>query len=355
MAGIETARPETVSLRGDPMLNNILVPLDGSEISQGVLPYVSQLARGLNASVILLTILDPDDVPEAARSPEGERDLRRDMYPQQPVAVAEAAPRRDVRTPYRGRMEIVEQDKAMAVLQPFVDHLEAQGVEAVARVAVGPVAETIVDFAHSNECGIIAMSTHGRNAIARGILGSVTDKVMHLSRSPVLAITPDKAAEYSEKGTTIKNIVVPLDGSELAETALDFAVNIARAMGLTVHLVRVATAGGYYGLSSYSFPAAAGMAEIDIQLENEAIDYLSNIAANLAQQGVEVEWKLLRGAPAKAIVEDAQESPRDLIVLSTHGRSGISRWLLGSVSEALVRASGDPVLVIPAKAVGHAA
>ncbi|MCI0439138.1 MAG: universal stress protein, partial [Chloroflexi bacterium] len=126
--------------------------------------------------------------------------------------------------------------------------------------------------------------------------------------------------------------------SELSESVLPYVEDIARKLDLEVLLVRVAR------FISYSY---AGVADIEAEIEREASEYLNGVAERLRAKGLRVQWKALKGAPAVKIVEEAQTEPLDLIVLATHGRSGFRRWLLGSVAEAVVRASGDPVLIIP--------
>jgi nucleotide-binding universal stress UspA family protein len=196
------------------------------------------------------------------------------------------------------------------------------------------------------ECDLIAMATHGRNAIARGILGSVTDKIIHSSCLPTLTITPDKAKKYRKGEETITTIMVPLDGSELAETALPMVERIARTMSLDVVLVRAVKGEEFYLSYAYGY-RPNGIPDINEELRQEAMEYLDQVAEDMRWRGLSVSTRLLHGPPATAIIEYAREAPNDLVALTTHGRAGLSRWILGSVAEALVRASGDPVLVIP--------
>ncbi|MDA1226330.1 MAG: universal stress protein [Chloroflexi bacterium] len=99
----------------------------------------------------------------------------------------------------------------------------------------------------------------------------------------------------------------------------------------------------------YPFVGTRGL---EVAIEKEGVTYLENIGEELENKGLNVSWELLRGAPASALVDYAQKMPQDMIVMTTHGRTGFRRLLLGSVAEALVRSSGDPVLLIPAKEEG---
>jgi nucleotide-binding universal stress UspA family protein len=190
------------------------------------------------------------------------------------------------------------------------------------------------------------MSTHGRNALARGMLGSVTDKVIRTSLIPVLAIAPERAVKYADKGRPMTRLMAPLDGSPFAETALPYVRLLAQRLGMGVTLVRVIDTGGPYT----GFWDDARFYEIGIQLRKEAEEYLKAQSEKLTGEGLKVRWKVLSGNPGFSLVDLARAEPQDMVVLATHARVGLSRLILGSVTEALVRSSGDPVLVVPSTA-----
>ncbi len=195
---------------------------------------------------------------------------------------------------------------------------------------------------------LVAMSTRARGVLARGVLGSVTDKVIHSSHLPVLAITPEKAEEYWRDGVTMSKIIVPLDGSPLAESVLPYVEHLAGKMSLEVILARAVHMGAIYYSNGGVVPV-----NLEQELECEAIQYLKGVARQLGDQGLTVQWRLLRGHPGMTIVDLAQETPQNIVAVATHGRSGVTRWVLGSVAEALVRSAGDPVLVIPPEQTGQ--
>jgi nucleotide-binding universal stress UspA family protein len=295
------------------MFNKILVPLDGSELAEGILPYVSSLAKGLGIPVVLLSVIDHDamEVPERVR-PESR-------------AAEEAA---------RARLVAV------------VERLGKEGVNAEYRLTSGKPAERIAEVAESEGCDLVAMSTHGRSAIGRGIMGSVTDKLVHIGHLPILTMTPDRARDYWKEGVEISRVMVPLDGSPVSESVLPYVEELAARLSLEVVLVRVAKLASM--IFSEALPQSGG-ANLDAEIETEATEYLKGVARRLSDNGLNVQWKLLSGSPAVAIVDLARETPHDLIAMATHGRSGVTRWVVGSVAEAVVRASGDPVLIIPPK------
>lgn len=297
----------------------ILVPLDGTDVAKEILPYVSQVARKADTSLVLLTVVDPDDIEYPTGSTGGR----------EPV--------------HRYQIEESIKVQALGQLNEVVDALKAEGLQAQATTATGSPAEEIVRAATAEGCGLIAMSTRGRNAIGRGILGSVTDKVLHSSGVPVMTFTPPGADEPPEEdATTLSTVVVPLDGSGLAETALPYAEVLARVLSLDIRLARVVKTG-----YPFSYPEiAATLPDPTEEMMREARAYLLEVAQDLRARGASVHTQVLRGAPASALLAFAQETPQNLIVMTSHGRSGLSRWMLGSVAEALVRGSGDPVLVI---------
>ncbi len=342
------------------MFNKVLIPLDGSELAEGILPFVIQLAKGAKADVVLLGVIDPNDIDLPAWVGPGSLGPNVDITSrvssattgEVPTLLAER-PRSGARVaeherggPYVSQLFDKVHRQAEQRLVEVANDLANKGIDALVAVEFGTPAETIVRVAERDNCDLIAMSTRGRRALARGILGSVTDKVIHSSKLPVLTITPQKAKVYRQDDITISKVMAPLDGSPLAEGALPYVEAMASAMDLEIMLVRVVKAGGVYSTYSDGNPYV-GSRELERQMEDTAKDYLRTVAERLRSKGLRVEWKLLRGAPAAAIVELAQETPQDIIALASHGRSGITRWIAGSVAEAVIRASGGPVLVIP--------
>ena len=244
---------------------------------------------------------------------------------------------------FRNQVEENSRTHAQDALQAVVEWLRIRGVSAEGRAILGNPAEEIVRVSEDEGCGLIAMSTHGRNLIGRSILGSVTDRVLHSASVPVLTITPDRARMYQEEGTTLNTVVVPLDGSELAELALPYAEELAAALSLEVLLVRVARTDHL----AFSYEEFAGrIPDFTSDLEREAARYLEAVSEGLRNRGLAVRHRVLGGAPAPSLLDLARETPRNLIAMTTHGRSGLTRWVMGSVAEAMIRGSGDPVLVV---------
>jgi len=232
------------------------------------------------------------------------------------------------------------EEQAKGRLRGIVNRLAEQGLEVESVIGFGRPAEEIVRAADNNDCDYIAMSTHGRNVVGRGILGSVTDKVVHSAQMPVLTVTPEIPRKYWLEGSTISRIMAPSDGSPLADSAMPYVEHLAREMSLEIVLTRAVDV-------SRTDAYLANYWEVKSGLETEATEHLRGNAEMLKAKYLEAEWILLKGSPAREIVNLAQEIPQCMIALSTRGRSGLTRWVMGSVTEAVIRASGAPVLVIP--------
>lgn len=304
------------------MFKKVLVPVDNSGLARDFMPYVSQIAKGLEIPVVLLSVVDP-------RPFGGGRSLRAEY---QQFVTDE-------------NFETAVSETERRLNEELGEPLRQQGLRVEAVAALGEPAVEIVRTASNKGCDLIAMSTHGRGRLGRAFLGSVTSKVVHSSRLPTLIINPDKAKKYGEEGGTISRIMAPLDGSDLAETSLPYVTELARKFSLEVDLVQVVQLIHGYGDEFYS-PVYVDM---QIDLEKWAADYIGSVAERLSGEGIETKTNILQGfSVATSIVDFARQTPSDLIILTTHGYSGVNEMVFGGVAEALVTGSGDPVLVIPA-------
>ena len=305
----------------------ILVPLDGSDVAKGILPYVLQIAAKANIPLVLLAAVDPDaiDCPASVMSAA--------MSAGEPMAIC------------RARIEESSRVHAQDTLHRVAVRLKDDGMEAKTTVAIGDPAEEILRVSEEEGCGLIAMSTHGRNPIGRSILGSVTDRVIRASNIPVLTVTPARAQKHRVAGAPLTTIVVPLDGSELAQRALPYVERLARILSLEVLLARVVrTEHPVYTDTDLGFRVP----EFREEMNWEATEYLEQVAQHLRDKGLTVRSQVLAGPAARALLHLAHETPQNLIAMTTHGRTGLSRWMMGSVASTLVRRSRVPVLVLPA-------
>ena len=237
---------------------------------------------------------------------------------------------------------------AKAYVQEAEEKLRHMGVpQADSKVLTGTPAAEIVRLAEGSGYNLVAMATHGRSGLGRWVFGSTTDKVLHSTICPILLIRPrgPEQTAVSPRGT-ITTLVVPLDGSTLAEAVLPAVRNIAKKMSLQIAVLRVVPSIGmlYAEIEPYAYDATLGK-----DVERLAGQYLRNVTENLQRLGIQSAGYQRRGYAAEEIIAFSEETPGSLIVMSTHGRSGVGRWLLGSVADRVVRTSSQPVLLIRAK------
>ena len=312
------------------MFTRVLVPLDGSQVAEGILPYVTQFAKRMNAGVVLHTSVDPASIYVST------------MYgPQQ-----ESRTDPGVDAASEGHVEADILRDIESDLNVVARGLADQGIETDVVATLGQPVEQILTTAEVEKCDLIALATHGRSAVGRGLLGSVTDRVVHLSTLPVLTISPARAEKRPDSEYQIRNVIVPMDGSELGESSLPAVEGLAVAMSLQVHLVLAFDLVEHDWRHRYEL-ALAGIGSSPEQLKAHHKEYLDSVAEGLVSRGLDVKTEVLMGPTKPAILEYARESPQDIIVMATHGRSGFRRLLLGSVTEAMVRSSSVPVLIIP--------
>ena len=307
------------------MFKRILTPLDGSTLSEGILPYVRALAPALGARVELLQI-HPNMTYELEQLEDAE----------QASITAALEP-----------VQLRLQHQSESYLSKVAGDLEGLGVETGIDVRFGPPAASIVEEAEQVEDTLIAMSTHGRAGVGRWIMGSVTDRVLHTTMTPLLVVHPERGAPSVDSVADISTLIVPLDGSELAETVLPVAAAVAMATGASILLVRSLDAPSRSSLSVTEL-ASRGVSEGTLE-EAETAESLGARAAALREEGVaDVRTMVIRGNAAEEIEELARNTPDSMIVACTHGRSGVGRAVMGSVTDRLARHSGHPALIVRA-------
>ncbi len=301
------------------MYSRILAPLDGSKLSESVLPYARALAKTLQSSVELLRAVDPAVVSIFVNPDEGRP------------------------------LDIVESGMKQQGLE-YLDSLAGSFPESIAvncSATIGKPAAAIVGRAAADPEILITMATHGRSEAQRWLLGSVAHKVLLMAANPLLLVRPSEKLENTGVAT-LKRIVVPLDGSALAEKIMPYAVALAGSMDLEVVLLRAydLPAASYYESDMY----VPDWAELTRAVRENAQEYLDQAHRRLGAEGLRrVSTLLIQGDAAPNIIEVAKQTPESLVALCTHGRSGIGRLVLGSVADRVVRTASVPVLVIRAQ------
>ena len=214
----------------------------------------------------------------------------------------------------------------------------------------GDAATSIVEAATAESADMIAMTTRGRSGLVRGLLGSVTDRVIQISQLPVLVMRPETATPHGAAAKPFEHVVVPLDGSTRAEAALALAEIMARAYGARIDLVRVVSLLQVgYAAEMYVPPAGYDPYSRE-ELEKDAAEYLDRVAIAVREKGFNVECHVSYGNPRAQVAEIVSSLPGSLITLTTRGHTGAARWVLGSTADGLIRTAPVPPLVVRAEA-----
>jgi nucleotide-binding universal stress UspA family protein len=240
-------------------------------------------------------------------------------------------------------------EHAAVYLNAVAQGLRAEGLSVATVTPSGLPWQVIVEEAQQTPDTLIAMSSHGRSGTARWWLGSVADRVLHLTTGPILVVRSHHAKEATHS-EGFNRVIVPVDGSLLAEEILPHVAQTSKGLGLAVDLVRVMPTSEHLGLAvPRGLHSDASFESASRQANEEATEYLERLKEGLLKQGVgPVEVHLLHGDPASLIIDLASETPDRLVAMTTHGRSGVGRWMLGSVADRVIRNSGDPVLLVRA-------
>ena len=299
------------------MYTKMLIPLDGSRTAEKVLPFARALAVTLKIPIELLGVLDIG------------------------VMVTHVA---TDKVRYLDTWIAQGERSSSVYLKDVAGRLS--GLSVTCAVERGRPAEVIIERAAADRGTLITMATHGRSGINRWLLGSVAEKVLRGTTNPLFLVRGNEEST-TDGAPAMKSIVVPLDGSELAESVLPTVVEVAKALDFEVVLCRVyeLPASAYYGAEDY----LPNYDALKAQVKDEASNYLEQKVEVLKEKGLaKVSSVVLEGTGPDEIIQFAQAHPDSLVAMCTHGRSGVKRWVLGSVTEKVVRHSGDPVLVVRA-------
>lgn len=290
------------------MYQTLLVPLDGSKFSERALPIATALAQSLKARVALVTCLSTSAL-RSAGTPDAEFQAT---------------------------------GEAQAYLAKLAQTLSEQGLRVETDVVYGEAAEAILREVDAFSADLVVMCTHGRSGLGRWIFGSVAERVLAHSPVPVLLVRPTGEPAALEPEPAQASILVPLDGSPLSEQALPHATALARALNSPILLLHSVEPSPLY----YNYPLGVMAQETLDYEQGEARAYLDRVAKQLEREGVACQTQVLVGWPSDVIAyRGAAPNPR-LIVMATHGRSGIARLLMGSVALEVVRRSPLPILLV---------
>jgi nucleotide-binding universal stress UspA family protein len=277
------------------------------------LPYAEKLARALGSRIILIYV---------SELTENQYNNMHQFYLRQMV-------------------ETTKQDA-----EAFPDKQGLGTIKVESTVLVGNPADQILEYAEKQDIGLIVMSTHGRSGIKRWAMGSVADKVIRAAKQPIALIRakgarPDMLVERP----LLSRIIVALDGSEESKAVIPYIEELASKLQAEVILLQVivpdyhiyATGGSGYG--AYDEQQLESMKKLGRA-------YLEEIITGLKQRGVSARAEILLGTAAETIINFADQIHAGLVAMTTHGRSGVSRWALGSVAERVLQAGNTPLLLV---------
>lgn len=290
------------------MYGKLLVPLDGSGAAEMVLPYTEEIASKFGAEIIL-------------------------------VSVSEQA--------------VEEKDHLYRIyLERTVEHVERrledwgakEKVTLKHEVLTGKPAGEILRYADQNTVSVITMASRGRSGQGPWRLGNIASKVLRATSKPVLLTRRPPETALLHRRRLIERILVPLDGSVTGEAAIPEAETLALALGAELvlfHAVEPFT--GWIGSEAFAmYP------EKEEERSEAAVVYLDRVEKELQEKGLSTSAGVDLGSASTKILEYAEANAIDLIAMSTHGRSGIGRWVFGSVTDKVLHAGDTPVLVVQA-------
>jgi nucleotide-binding universal stress UspA family protein len=299
------------------MPRQILVPLDGSPFSEHALPVALDLARRTGGRLHLVHV---HELPVVQTYPDG-------------------LPVFDER--WDGALRAQEQEYLQSLAHRC---MEVAGVSPVTELLDGAVTPAIASYAAELGIERIVMTTHGRGGISRAWVGSVADALVRKAAVPILLIRPKEQAVDWHRGADIRHVLIPLDGSELAEGIVQPASELGTTLGARFTLLRIVLPVPF-ALSRQ--PGGTTFSEDAVARSKQAAEeYLQTLAARMREQGVAVATDaVVHAAPALGILDYAATAAVDLIAMATHGRGGWSRVALGSVADKVIRGTLMPVLV----------
>jgi len=287
------------------MWKKILVPLDGSDLAELALPYAEELANTFKSEVILLHVSEPAE------------------------------------SHYRHMHELY--------VQKVADRMKGRIKKVSPVVITGKPADEIISYAEKNDVGLIIITSHGHSGIMSWATGSIASKLLQATTVPMLLVRVVKARREVQRPGLLNRILLPLDGSEAGEAAVEYVGELMSRLESEVTLFGVVASGQHIrsvgGLDYIHYPPE--------QLEmfkKEAEGYLDGVYRKFKRRKGTVKVTIKVGADdiGQEIIKFAEEKGVNLIAISSHGHSGIEKWVFGSIANKVVQGSKAPVLVIKA-------
>jgi nucleotide-binding universal stress UspA family protein len=295
------------------MYDKILVPLDCSDLAEIALPYAEELAGSMGSKITLIHVSE----------------LSNEEYDHMHLAYIEKT------------VELTKQS-----ISKSYEKLNVKSIKVDSVFFAGHVAEQIVDYAEKQKIGLIIMATHGRSGIRRWIVGSVAAKVVSATEQPMLLIRANVTIPKRRKKHIFKKALVPLDGSKESEAIIPYMGELASKIKTEIVLFHVvAPVQFFYGIPGEASNQSLGPDDID-KIVAKKKEYLDTLGAGLKEKGIKTSSRVIVGEPEKDIIGIADEIHADLVAMSTHGRSGIDRWTLGSTADKVLHGGHTPIMLV---------
>lgn len=304
------------------MYRTILVPLDGSTFSEAALPLALSIARRAGATLELLYV-----------------------HPPWEPAYPEVVPH------YLGALTTVETE-IKTRQKAYLDEVSARLAKlhpgkVTSSIRDGRVADTISAHALERKCDLVVMTTHSRGAFGRAWLGSVADELVRSLPIPLLLVRPGTTTVDLERPAGLQHILVPLDGSALAERIIEPAVVLGTVLNADYTLLQVVKQ--IRPSAASGMESVAALLETVDRLEADLLDrarmYLESVAQRLRQQPLIVQTRAVVGEQPAMTILEAAAAPIDVVAMATHGRHGIARLFVGSVADKVLRGTTLPLLI----------
>jgi nucleotide-binding universal stress UspA family protein len=296
------------------LYKKILVPLDGSELAQLALPFAEKIAGQLGSHVMLIYV---------GQSSEDSRNPERQLY-----------------------LEKIATDLKAGVKRR-IGKLKRKRINVKSEILTGDAAAEIIDYANNSETDLIIMSTHGRSGLERWALGSVADKVLRGTDKPLILVRARTVSPEISSESVLRKIVLALDGSKDSEAVIPYVEDLALGINAEVVLIHVIE-------PSYSFYTIGGLKYQGYSERKKKTmkafynSYLKGIATRFANRGIDTRHQVLFGDVTEAIVDFADKTRADLVAMTTHGRSGVKRWVLGSTAARILQIGSTSLFLVRA-------
>jgi nucleotide-binding universal stress UspA family protein len=276
------------------MYEKIVVPLDSSKLAEVALPYAEELAAKLSSDIILITILESEEVQAYEKHQKYIKNICR-------------------ATKYHA--------------EKYLESTGGKAVKIETATRTGSPAQCIIEYTNKSGLPLIVMASHGRSGISRWAVGSVADKVVRsTSRQPVMLIRAKESRSDIREKRILKKALATLDGSRESQIVIPYISEIASKLQMELTLLQVVPQNNH--------------------THADAEAYLQSKCNELEGKGINARYMVSSGAIADNIIDLANELVIDLVAMSTHGKTGVSLWPLGSVAEKVFLGGNTPLLLV---------